>query len=243
MIALAFILGLFFFKRRRRTKNEEAMRQKEMAEYGYNPNNDPTLAPMGAAVYTDNASDTEDQSGYRGWGNTSTTQRKPSTKVGSGNRAAGGMAVSDSSSNPGTHGYQSGSPSGQSSEPYSGDTLGADGVAPSGGAAAVASHRRSNSDVHRGPSNASSAYSNGRHAASEVSDDVPGAPGPYYHEEVPYNIYNGSQPPPGPYGDASYGGRGPEPVIQNVGARRDTHIERVPTFPQQQGNSGIAQNF
>ena len=68
-------------------------------------------------------------------------------------------------------------------------------------------------------------------------------PAPYYHEEVPYNIYNEAQPSHGPYGDGTYGG-GPSaalPIVRDVQARRNTQIQRAPTFPQQAG--GIAQNF
>jgi hypothetical protein len=66
-------------------------------------------------------------------------------------------------------------------------------------------------------------------------------PGPYYQEEVPYNIYNEANPAHGPYGDGSYGGTAAQPVIRDNQARRNTRIERAPTFPQGQG--GIAQNF
>lgn len=160
------------------------------------------------------------------------------------------MAVSDSSSNPGAYGYHPGLNSGHPSEPLSGDTLNGP-VSPIEGAAAAgaagglaAEQRKNNSNIHRGTSNASSAYSSGR-AISDVSDEPAPMPGPYHHEEVPYNIYSEAQPRHGPYGDGSYGaGRGEgQPVIQNVGARRDTRIERVPTFPQQAGNPTIAQNF
>ena len=231
------------------------MRQKEMMEYGYNPNNDPALVPAGAAAYTDNASETaEENNGYRGWGNTSSTQRKPSTTMGSGNKGPIGMALSDSSSQPGAYGFNGASPSGHISEPLSGDTLhGAtspvDGLAAgaAGGAAAgaLAGRRHSKSDINRGPSNASSAYSNG-HPISDTSEEP--VPGPYYHEEVPYNIYNEASHHQGPYGDGTYGARNggggaPQPVIQNVGARRDTRIERAPTFPQGPGGPTIAQNF
>lgn len=107
--------------------------------------------------------------------------------------------------------------------------------------------RQSNKDINRGPSNASSAYSTGR-AQSQLSDDMAppgagagagaGAPGPYYHEEGPY--YNEATPQHGPYGDGSYGVE--QPVVRDVQARRNTRIEKAPTFPQP-GNSGVATNF
>ena len=122
------------------------------------------------------------------------------------------------------------------------DMMGALGGA--GAAGGAVGRRQSNKDIHRGPSNASSAYSTGR-AQSQVSDDMPGpgiavgAPGAYHHDEGPY--YNEAAPQHGPYGDGSYGGE--QPIIRDVQARRNTRIERAPTFPQQQGNSGVATNF
>ena len=161
------------------------------------------------------------------------------------------MALSDSSSNPGGYGRQ-GPPSngtGPASEGHSGDplvnsdTMGglAGGGVLGAGAAGAAGARQGNKDIQREPSNASSAYSNGR-AHSEVSEEGRtsggAAPTPYYHEEGPY--YHDAQPQHGPYGDGSYGGG--QPVIRDVQARRNTRIEKAPTFPQQP-NSGIAQNF
>jgi len=218
-----------------------------MAEYGFNPNEDPTLAPV-AGAYTDNQSEAqEDHGGYRGWGATS-SNRKASTTLGSNGKAAGGPAISESGSQPGGYQVQS-SPNG-ASDHYSSDPLmhghpeGGDGVAELGAVAAAGAtgglsrNRSGTGDIRRGPSNASSAYSTGHQ--SEASSDTPNMPGPYYQEEVPYNIYDVA-PNHGPYGDGSYGGAGGQPVIRDVQARRNTRIERAPTFPQTQG--GIAQNF
>lgn len=243
---VALVLGLLFlWKKRKARKAAEEQRKKEIEEYGFNPNHDPTLPPVAAATYTGNNSEmTEDNSGYRGWGAASSTQRKPSTHLSSGRGGVAG-AVSETSSNPGGYGYQ-GSPSngtGAASEGQSGDPLvTADTVGTLAGAGALGTavgRQPSQKDIHRGPSNASSAYSTGR-AHSQISepDLPPGAPGPYYHEEGPY--YNDAAPQHGPYGDGSYGGE--QPIIRDVQARRNTRIERAPTFPQQ-GNSGIAQNF
>ena len=250
IVAIALIIAflIFFFKRRNRRDQEKKDIQKQMAEYGYNPNNDATLIPA-AAAYTDNASETaEENNGYRGWGNTSSTQRKPSTTMGSGNkRVANGNALSDDS-----YGYANGAHNAYSPEPLSGDTLNgpgelaATGVGVGAAGAALARHT-SNSDVHRGPSNASSAYSSGQGQRSELSaDEAPGMPGPYYHEEVPHNIYNEASHRQGPYGDGTYGGPpagGNQPMVQNVGARQNPRIERTPNFGQQGGGPSIAQNF
>jgi hypothetical protein len=237
------ILGLlFFWKKRKARKAAEEERKKEIEEYGFNPNRDPTLAPVGNGLEV-----VEDNSGYRGWGAASSTQRKASTHLSSGRGGAGGAALSDSSSNPGGYGYQGSgtTPEGHPGEPLANsDTMGAlvgAGTVAVGGAVR---RRQSDKEIQRGPSNASSAYSNGR-AQSHLSDDmaVPGAgngaPGPYFHEETPY--YNEAVPQHGPYGDGSYGGE--QPIIRDVQARRNTRIERAPAFPQQQGNSGVATNF
>lgn len=214
-----------------------------MAEYGFNPNSDPTLGPA-AAAYTDNQSEgQDDQSGYRGWGATN-SNRQPSTTLGSNGRAAGGLALSESSSQPG--GYATQASPNATSDQYSADPLmnghpeSGDGVAALGPVGGLARHRSGTGDIRRGPSNASSAYSSGHH--SDASSEAPQMPGPYYQqEEVPYNIYNEANPSHGPYGDGSYGGAGTQPVIRDNQARRNTRIERAPTFPQAQG--GISQNF
>ena len=222
------------------------MRKNEMAEYGFNPNNDPSLAPAGASYQEDHSEMQEDNSGYRGWGATN-SNRKASTTLGS--RAPG---MSDSGSQP--SGYYQSSPNtmGQASDAYSSDPLmhghheAGDGVAALGGAgagaAAAGGLARNRSDRHgggvrRGPSNASSAYSNG--APSEASSDAPSMPRPYYQEEVPYNEFSQPGMQHAPHGDGNYGSD--QPVVRDVQARRNTKIERAPTFPHTQG--GISQNF
>ena len=248
-VVVLLALGLlFFWKKRKARKAAEEERKKEIEEYGFNPNLNPTLAPVGAAAFAGNGSETiEDNSGYRGWGAASSTQRKASTHLSSGRGGAGGTALSDSSSNPGGYAYQGSGTTPAASEGPPGEPLAnADAMGALVGAGAVGSavgRQQSNKEIQRGPSNASSAYSNGR-AQSQLSDDtaVPaagnGAPGPYYHEETPY--YNEAVPQHGPYGDGSYGGE--QPVIRDVQARRNTRIERAPPFPPQ-ANSGVATNF
>ncbi|KAH0843326.1 hypothetical protein AYO21_10482 [Fonsecaea monophora] len=242
VIAALFLIGFFCWRKRKARKNAEELRKSEMAEYGFNPNSDPTLG-VAAAPYTDNQSEGQDDtSGYRGWGATS-SNRKASTTLGSNGRAAGGLALSESSSQPGGYAPQA-SPN-ATSDQYSADPLmnghpeSGDGVAALGTAGALNRNRSGTGDIRRGPSNASSAYSEGHH--SEASSEAPQMPGPYYQEEVPYNIYNEANASHGPYGDGSYGGTGTQPVIRDNQARRNTRIERAPTFPQAQG--GIAQNF
>lgn len=243
-IAGLLLLGFWLWRKRKARKSAEEMRKSEMAEYGFNPNNDPSLAPAGASYQEDQSEMTEDNSGYRGWGAT-TSNRKTSRTLGSSQ-----PGMSDNGSQPG--GYYP-SPNAYS-DAYSADPLvgghpegndgvgalgaGAAGAAGAAGGAATAGLARNRSQgqggVRRGPSNASSAYSNV--APSEASSDAPSMPRPYYEQEM-YNEF--SQPQHGPYGDGSYGGD--QPVVRDVQARRNTRIERAPTFPKQQG--GIAQNF
>lgn len=251
-VAALVVLGIWFWRRRKAKKSAEEERKNEMAEYGFNPNNDPTLPAVGAAAYTDVGSESQGDSGYRGWGTTNSNTRKPSTTLGSNSRnaAVAGAAAghfSDHGSQPGGYGaydHPSSNGTGNVSDGFSSDPLvnghpeNGDGVAALG----VSNLNRNNqAGVQRGPSNASSAYSQGR-PISESSADVPSLPSHYqYQEEVPYNIYNDVQPGHGPYGDGTYGGAGEQPVIRDVQARRNTKIERAPTFPQTQG--GISQNF
>ncbi|RMZ79180.1 hypothetical protein DV738_g3447, partial [Chaetothyriales sp. CBS 135597] len=249
-IAALILFGLWFWRRRRALKSSEEERKNEMAEYGFNPNNDPSLAPTLTAYGDDAAEAPADNAGYRGWGATS-SNHKPSTTIASSHRP-NGKAGSDGGSQLGAP-YQS-SPNGTAiSDSYSADPLmtshpeSHDGVAALGGAATtgivgLARHSSThNSDIRRGPSNASSAYSAGAPRSEASSDRPEHIPHPFYGEEVPYNVYSDASPTHGPYGDGSYGGGINQPVIRDVQARRNTRIERVPTMPQTQG--GIAQNF
>jgi hypothetical protein len=223
------LVGILLWKKRKQRKDAEEARRKEVEEYGFNPNNDPTLPAVGAGSVM-----TEDQSGYRGWGNTTNpSNRKASTTL-----SSGFAGISDSGSNPG--GYQSPNSPTQVSEGHSGDPLVAGGQRETMdsetigalGAAPVAGQNRT--DIRRGPSNASSSYSAGNRSDNSGELPVPMSnPQDYYNDAGYYQQ--------GPYGDGSYGG-GQQPVIRDVSARRNTRIENPSVFPQQ-GNSGIAQNF
>jgi len=204
-----------------------------MEAYGFNPNHDPTLPVVGGMT------DSDDQSGYRGWGGSSAaaamSNRKASTTLSSG--AGNPAAYSPGSPNAGTD---------ASGEPLVG------GAGAGAGAAAVAgaqaSHSRnatmdsdtmgtgygmagmhSGKGVQRGPSNASSTYSMG--GQSHASDN---APIPVSSNEQYYSDYYQSGPYDNPYAN--------EAVIRDNPARRNTRIERAPTFPNQ-GSSGVATNF
>jgi len=111
---------------------------------------------------------------------------------------------------------------------------------------AAMSRKISNHDqpIHRGPSNASSAYSTGPDPSHPSDDAVSpqqqhGAPGQYYHEEGPYH-YNEAPQQPGGYAEPAYGSD--QPVIRDVAAKRYTRVEKAPTF-NQPGNPSIAKNF
>lgn len=246
-VALLVLAALFLWRKRKQRKEAEELRRKEVEDYGFNPNHDPTLPVVGAGSSNGDEMTQTDGAGYRGWGTTS-TNRKPSTTLSSGNGGIG-VARSTSNSDNGRFGQNSptagtnkssdmasgdplvGSP--QHGRPLTGDseTIGALGAIPSNG--------NQQQHMHRGPSNASSAYS-GAHR-SDTSGDGPmsgSAPGQQFYNENMY--YDEGMPQHGPYGDGSYGGG--QPVVRDVPARRNTRIENPSIIPQQ-GSSGIAQNF
>ena len=245
-VALIVLALLFWWRKRKQRKDAGELRRKEVEEYGFNPNEDPTLPAIGGASSNgDEPSEMTqtDGAGYRGWGTTS-TNRKASTTLSSGNGI--GVARSGSGSDPG--GYQNGSPTAGTTQnsdvqsndplvndrPMSGDseTIGALGAAPAAGG-------NRQDPLHRGPSNASSAYSGAHRSDTSGEGMIPGgAPGQQYYNEGMF--YDEGMPQHGPYGDGSYGGG--QPVIRDVQARRNTRIENPSVFPQQ-GNAGIAQNF
>ncbi|KAL1612512.1 hypothetical protein SLS60_000739 [Paraconiothyrium brasiliense] len=230
VVALLLLAGIWFWRKRKSKKSAEEARRKEVEEYGFNPNEDPTLPAVG--MQSEMA---EDQSGYRGWGNTTTSSnRKASTTLTS------GMTYSDSNSNPGDVFANPGSPTHAYSDAHSGDplvngrreTMDSDGIGALGAAPAASQNQ---AGVHRGPSNASSSYS-----AADRSDNSGDYPLPTNNPQEYYDNNGGYYPSSGPY-DNSYGGN-QQPIIRDVSARRNTRIENPSVFPQQ-GNSGIAQNF
>ncbi|KAL4911726.1 hypothetical protein BDW62DRAFT_196358 [Aspergillus aurantiobrunneus] len=219
-VAILVLLGLWLWRRHKAKKVAEEERRKEVEEYGFNPNGDPTLPTVMGGTADDN-------SGYRGWGTTS-AGRKASTNLSS--SAGVGLAMSEAGSQPGyqhaatpsdgTIQYSEGHGALGETEPY-----GVLGAAP---VAAAGTSNQRNIDINRGPSNASSAYSAGNH--SEVSEES--------HPGGPYYDYTDAQQQYGGYNDP-YGG---QPVIRDVQARRNTQIQNPSVFPRQ-GNAGIAQNF
>jgi hypothetical protein len=235
VVALLVLGGIFFWRKRKQRKTAEDERRKEVEEYGFNPNHDPTLPAVGGLAMA------EDDSGYRGWGNTTTSSnRKASTTLTS------GMTYSDSNSNPGGYGNSNSPTNAAYSDVHSNDplvdgrreTLDSDGIGALGvvNGAAASNSANNQAGVHRGPSNASSSYSAANR--SDNSGEYPGMatsnPQEFYTNQDYYQN--------GPYGgNDPYAGQ-QQPIIRDVSARRNTRIENPSVFPQQ-GNSGIAQNF
>ncbi|GAB7361586.1 hypothetical protein MBLNU230_g1638t1 [Neophaeotheca triangularis] len=256
VVALLLLAGIFLWRRRKQKKAGEEARRKEVEDYGFNPNNDPTL-PAVAASEAGGTQMTEDSSsGYRGWGTAAAagaaySNRKTSTTVSGSNGHTQGQP-SDSGS-----GLYANDPNNPNIDSHSGDplvggaytsthnnrgTLSSDDLGALGSAPLASTNR----NLNRGPSNASSRYSNTARSEGSV-EPVPELPASYSSDYGnPSANYGYSQA--GPYGDGSYGGAaGPTdqdgmPVVRDVSARRNTRIEQ-PTRGFQQGNSGIAQNF
>ncbi|OAX77100.1 hypothetical protein ACJ72_08605 [Emergomyces africanus] len=241
-VALIILVLLWWWRKRKARKIAEEERKQEIEEYRFNPNHDPLLPAVGLPGNFDDGAGMKDgnSGGYRGWGTTTSTSRKLSTNLSSG---AGGITASDAGSNPGpprpVSPVDDSIPYEDDHRPISGDYSGLD---PS--AAAMLSHPNGNNntntrDIHRGPSNASSAYSNANR--SDLSDDIPMPgvlPGTAQYYDDPYYT-DGAAQNGGPFVDNAYGA---PPVIRDVQARRNTRIENPSVFPQQ-GNAGIAQNF
>lgn len=224
-VALIVLAGLFLWRRRKQRRDAEEERRKEVEDYSYNPNNDPTLPNVGGAGAFEMKEDTS--SGYRGWGSTTlagSTGRKASTTM-----SGGGAGAAFSDGVPAARGDFSDSRSGEplmmsdGSRSPEGEILGA--MGPSS-----ADNRGAN--VHRGPSNASSSYSaTGR---SDGSGENVAYGGAGYYEQ-----YGTSNPYSDPYTDNP---NAPvQPVIRDNPARRNTRIESPSHYPQQ--SAGISQNF
>lgn len=240
-VALIALAGLWLWRRRKQRHDAAEMRRKEVEEYGFNPNDGPSLPVLAGGRTADGSYPmTEDVSGYRGWGSTaagSSAGRKPSTTLGA-SSVAGGAIAGRAYSDP-----NSASPGAPVSDGHSGDHLvaGGNGHAnsddsePLGAMGPAASGNRGNG-INREASNASSHYSAA--GRSDASGDPP----------VPGGAYGAAQyySSDGPYAD-HYGSGGPaevsgQPVIRDNMARRATRIENPSHFAPQ-ASAGISQNF
>lgn len=267
LVALLFIAGLLLWRRRKNKQHDEELRRKEVEDYSFNPNNDPTLPIVGAAMASGSQQSPEmqeDSSGYRGWGN-STSARKASTTI---SGAMIGAAFSDRTSNPDYFGNHSPGSPGNNSNGNSSDGRSSDPLVPVGAAAAAAGgHTRhasehstlgamagpiagaNRAEVHRGPSNASSSYSNANR--SEHSVENIGIASSTGAQDYSYDATNGYVQP-GPYEPASptYGAMwgaqsssSQQPTAHELSARRSTRVELPAYVPGQGSAGGISQNF
>lgn len=240
VVALLVLAGLFFYRRRKSKKVAQEARRKEVEEYGYNPNDDPTLPAVGGE--SEMAEDSS--AGYRGWGNQSVNNRKASSTVPSGfsGSAAPGSdsTVPRLPSSPGT---------GSTGGLLEGAAAGGVAAAGAAGLARAASDRDKEthyppssynrpaelegSGVQRGPSNASSSYS----IANRTDGDSTDLGHPDYGYDHNYSQYT-------PYQNAGVGGfdNSQQPVVRDVNARRNTRVENPSVWPQQ-GGASISQNF
>ncbi|EEQ28458.1 splicing factor 3B subunit 4 [Microsporum canis CBS 113480] len=250
---------------RKARKLAEEERKQEIEEYRFNPNNDPTLPAVGMYDTDVAMKDTSAASGavaasggYRGWGTTSNSRHAPTNTASSGGADSSALyarevspveetfQLADDEQRQGlgrVHEPTGGIPKAlhigqpplqqpQQQQPLQPQNQ----MSPN-----QMSPNQNTSNIHRGLSNASSAYSAG--AQSDMSDDMmpPGAPsGAQYYEESAYYPDGGQGYSHGHGHDQA--GLGPQPVIRDVSARRNTRIESPSVFPQQ-GNAGIAQNF
>lgn len=260
-VALIAIALLFFWKKRRRDKENTEKSRKEVEEYGYNPNSSPT-GMLGGGGTSSNGEDgtydmVEDSVGYRGWGSTNGGRKvsnlsssvgtsQPLSPVGlafiEGNYQENGNGYGGVPTSPGAAPSMDGNMSNAplittppGNRPGTADSnvvVAMTGTLPSG----------NTGGIHRGISNASSNYSTMTH--SDQSDN--GIP-PGHYDVQHYGVdggYDDGHNYSGPYQQYPEAAYGSPPVIREVQARRNTQIE-TPTnthFPQQ-GNSGIAQNF
>lgn len=221
-VALLVVGAIFWWRKRKQRKDSEEERRKEVEEYNYNPNADPTLPDIGGAGAAGVYEMKEDgSSGYRGWGSTTaagSTGRNGSTTMSGG---VAGVAYSDATSPTRDHSdTRSGEPLvGPGSQGSEGEILGVMGPA--------TTDNRGN--VHRGPSNASSSYSAAGRSDGSGENGV----------GVPYGAYDQYG---NPYGEPGYNpAPGAQPIIRDNPARRNTRIENPAHFPQQ--SAGISQNF
>ena len=202
-IAILAVVALFFWKKRRAKREAEEERRKEVEDYSYNPNADPTIPNVGMGASDGGYEMREDSSGYRGWGTTTiagSAGHKASTTMSSGmspHQANASVSRSD-----------------EADSPAEGEILGA--MGPS-----AANNR--GAGVNRGPSNASSSYS-----AANRSDNSDGNTS--YGNSAAYYDQQGQNPYSDGYVVQELSA---PPVIRDNPARRNTRIENPSHYPQQ----------
>ncbi|CCU77230.1 hypothetical protein BGHDH14_bgh01093 [Blumeria hordei DH14] len=226
-LTLLALAATFFWRHRRQRKDAEELRRKEVEEYGYNPNHDPTFPVLGPSGSDGPAEMQEGIAGYRGWGTTAIPGRQISSTMSAGRMTSDGIGLAYSEGESPTHGTMSDTRS-ENALIYDRPTSSSE-KEPLG-ALGPAVNADVNANINRGPSNASSSYS-----ITNKSDGSGDGSKEFYNiQNMPGNIYPGE----------STSGRAEmaaQPVIRDVSARRNTRIESPSHFPQQ--SAGISQNF
>ncbi|KAI0999775.1 hypothetical protein K3495_g8423 [Podosphaera aphanis] len=224
ILAVAFVVvaALFLWRRRRQRKDAEELRRKEVEEYGYNPNHDPTFPVLENSGGKETFEKRDDDTGYRGWGNTANTSvRKPSTTLSASHSIPGGVGLAFSDSESPTHGTMSDTRS-DNALIVDRSKFGNNSESPNGMTPAT-SPTNINGTINRGISNASTSSSSG---------------------DVTSGYLNKQNIIANPFGPETTNGRAEmaaHPIIRDVQARRNTRIESPSHYPQQ--SSGISQNF
>lgn len=221
-----------------------------MEAYGYNPNDDPSLRPIGTLK---DEGMIQNGGGYRGWGAAGaigSTGRKSSTNASSLPGDFAGGAAWNGPASPTQNPYATELPTEQpASFHHRNGTMDSDVLgAGMGAGAAVGAGGLVAGGLARHPSNASSTYSAGER--ERMSQEVAGAYTDAHYQDAHYqdahyqdthyqddNAYYAA----GPY-DHSYGGHqaGGQPIMRDSPARRLTQINEGGGHPQQ---GGISQNF
>ncbi|TQS35539.1 hypothetical protein Golomagni_04040 [Golovinomyces magnicellulatus] len=220
LIVLAF---LFLFRRRKQRKHAEELRRKEVEEYGYNPNQDPTFPVIGSINGNYQQEVREESAGYRGWGTTAPDAgRKTSTTL-SGNEypVTGDIGLAYSEGESPTYGTISDTKSDNALiTELNTSTIEQDHL----GNLVPAVAKNTVGDINREASNASSSYSAANR--SDASGEVIG----YYNPSNKPKGYGSGAPHDATAGLAEMAAH---PVIRDVQARRNTRIESPSHFPQQ----------
>ncbi|KHJ34150.1 putative transmembrane alpha-helix domain-containing protein [Erysiphe necator] len=230
-VTLFVLAALFMFRRRKQRKHAEELRRKEVEEYGYNPNQDPTFPVIESLDGNNPQEMREENAGYRGWGATAPVPgRINSNKMSPNSNPAtvAGIGIAYSEGESPTHGTISDT---KSDNPLISELNGSNNERHQLGNMGPTVKGNDNGNINRGNSNASSSYS-----AANRSDESGEINGRYYGQQYSPENYSGLQ------NNATTRVEMPaQPIIRDVQARRNTRIESPSHFPPQ--STGISQNF
>lgn len=235
-VTVLVLAVIFIFRRRKQRKHAEELRRKEVEEYGYNPNQDPTYPNLSPSLGPQKPHDMqEDNTGYRGWGNTmSPVGRKTSPAISptpaNNMPNAAGIGIAYSEGEHDTHGTMPDTKFDNSLLPenpflaHQRDSYGA-----------IAPTTQQGTNINRGFSHSSSDSAGNQSGGSKELDGSPFE----NTENVSLNDENNVQNPSPTSGPVEMAA---QPVIRDVQARRNTRIESPTHFPRLH-NTGISQNF